>query len=544
MNKLIAIYLRLSRDDDDNDDESNSISSQRSIIKNHISSDDELRDKPVMEFKDDGYSGTNLERPGVKHLLDAVRRGEISCVIVKDLSRFGRNYLEVSKLIELVFPYLGVRFIAINDRYDSNNHIGTTADVDVAFRNLINALYSRDISKKVKTAKRTKALKGMNINAFALYGYKKSAEDKHRLEIDEPAAEVVKRIFSLYCEGQRPTQIARVLNADGVLTPSEYKKKNGSNLKVRSTTGALWSNSTVNRILLNEQYLGTYIFNKVETGEIGSRKVIHKPKEEWTKVPNAHPAIITDEIWNTVHQEKSLADISSHKKPNHGRMLYKKVLCGYCGHIMRYRQYANKRLNKVYKYYCCETPRYSDEFGCTSKAYNSQAIEDAVKDAVKKQLAFMLNIGKMYRDGKKAIKKKSEEVEESANLIDIEIERLTILKQQIYERYKLGKINEEEHMRQREEVVANINIKKLERTALISDNQKQNETINNAHQFFIQFEEYKDITDPTDKLVNSMVEAVYVFDVNRLEIKFIFSDEIIKMESELKSLMKVKEFKD
>ena len=158
MNQYIADYLRLSLDDEGLG-ESNSISSQRQIILDYISSVPELAGMQVKEFVDDGYTGTNFNRPGIKRLLDAVRRGEVSCIIVKDLSRFGRKYLEVSKYIEQLFPYIGVRFIAVNDHYDSNNHKGTTAEIDVAVRNMINAMYSKDVQKKQKARNEPKLVR-------------------------------------------------------------------------------------------------------------------------------------------------------------------------------------------------------------------------------------------------------------------------------------------------------------------------------------------------------------------------------------------------
>jgi len=538
MIKIVAIYLRLSKDDCDKDDESNSISNQRSIIKKFISNDTELCGMTLTEFSDDGFTGTNFERPGVKRLLESVRKGEISCVLVKDFSRFGRNYLEVSKLIDLVFPYLDVRFVAVTDRYDSNNHKGTTADFDVAFRNLTNALYSRDISVKVKSAKRAKALKGMNINPFAPYGYKKSEADKHRLEIDEPAAEVIRRIFDMYSKGQKVIQIARVLNEESVLTPNEYKKKNGSNIKINSITGSLWTNYAIYKIINNEQYLGVCICNKKEKTAVGSKKTKSLPKEKWIQIQNAHPAIISKEIWDAVHSKKATVNFQNRKKPDSDKILFRRVICGYCGHVMKHKCYMSKRSNEEYRYFTCTTSGLTDNYNCSGKHFIAQTLEDAVKDAVKTRLLYLINLKKLCRAGEKSINKRTEVANKKVNLIDIEIDRLEANKLLIYDSHKRGSISVDIYLKKREEILASIKVKRLERTAVLSDSQQQNEMTNTAYQHLFKYEDYENDTDPSDKLVNLMVEAVYVFDSDRIEIKFKFADELNEIENQIKKLIR------
>jgi len=533
MNKILAMYLRVSKDDDDRDNESNSIFNQRSIIRSFISNDAELCNMAFTEFVDDGFTGTNFERPGVKRLLELVRNEKIRCIIVKDFSRFGRNYLEVSKFIDLVFPHLDVRFVAVNDLYDSNNHKGTAADVDVALRNLTNALYSRDISVKVKSAKRSKALKGMNINPFVPYGYKKSEADKHRLEIDEPAAEVVRRIFDLYSKGHKAIQIARILNEEDILTPNKYKKNNGSNIKINSITGSLWTNYAIYNIINNEQYLGIYVTNKKEVTAVGSKKSTSLPKEKWTKVPNAHPAIISEEIWDAVHSKKAKVNFQNRKKPDTDKMLYRRVICGYCGHVMKHKHYTHKRSNKKYNYFTCATSGFTDNFSCSSKHFIAQTLEDAVKDAVKTRLIYLLNLNKLCRDVKNVAAKRTETVNDKARQIEVEIDRLEANKLLIYDSHKLGNISVDVYLKKREEILTSIEAKKLERTAVLSDSQQQNEITNTAHQHLFQFEDYKHDTDICNKLVNLMVEAVYVFDSDRIEIKFTYADEFNEIENQI-----------
>jgi len=199
--KILAEYIRLSQEDE-NQGESNSIRNQRELLNAFVESSPDLSQYEVVEFCDDGYSGTNFDRPGVKSLLDEVRAGNIQCIIVKDLSRFGRNYIDIGDYLEQIFPFLGVRFISVNDHFDSNDFDGTTGGLDVGFRNLIYSLYSKDLSQKVRSAKKTRMEKGEFIGSHAPYGYAKSSENRKKLVVDEKAAAVVRRIFAMANEGK------------------------------------------------------------------------------------------------------------------------------------------------------------------------------------------------------------------------------------------------------------------------------------------------------------------------------------------------------
>ena len=227
MKKCIGIYLRLSLEDVDKrtnkaKDESNSIAAQRQLIQRHIEQNPYLCNLPQMEFCDDGFSGTNFERPDFQRMIDLIRAGEIHIVIVKDLSRFGRDYLEVGDYLEHIFPFLGVRMISINDHYDSEKYQGNTAGMDIAFRNLIYDYYSKDLSKKVKSAMRTKQRNGGYITCCT-YGYKVSPKNKHQMVIDPETAPIVRKIFTDVIGGKSTSQVARELNAEGIPTPQQYK---------------------------------------------------------------------------------------------------------------------------------------------------------------------------------------------------------------------------------------------------------------------------------------------------------------------------------
>ena len=293
----VAIYLRLSQEDGDislsDKNESNSISTQRDLILNYLTQHPEL--EYTAEFSDDGFTGTNFDRPGFEQMMAAVREKRVDCIVVKDLSRFGRDYIESGKYIQKIFPMLGVRFIAINDGYDSADTTSQANDFVLPFKNLINDSYCRDISIKSRTNLEVKRRNGEFVNNFAVYGYKRSPSDKHKLVVDEPAAIIVRNIFNWKQEGWNAQRIADYLNKSGVLSPMEYKKMCGFNYRTgfKTRSKAKWSAVAVLRILKNAVYTGVLEQGKTTTPNYKVKVKLYKDKSEWARVENAHEAIIT-----------------------------------------------------------------------------------------------------------------------------------------------------------------------------------------------------------------------------------------------------------
>ena len=250
MTGAIALYMRISNEDAGGG-ESNSIGNQRDLLRQFVRNRREFDGCTVMEFLDDGYTGMNFDRPGVQKML-SMAGNPIRCIIVKDFSRFGRNLVDVGDYLDQIFPFLGVRFIAVNENYDSQESIGSPVSLDVSLKAMIYEMYSRDISEKVRCVQREKMKKGEYLCAIAFYGYKRSETKKNRLEIDGPAAETVRRIFRMAAEGTKPTQIASVLNAEHIPAPLAYRRENHTDgmrgWKVAGDT-AYWSRENVRRII-------------------------------------------------------------------------------------------------------------------------------------------------------------------------------------------------------------------------------------------------------------------------------------------------------
>lgn len=272
--RKLAFYIRLSDADEEvkagTKDESNSITGQRKLLYSYIKGKEEFAGFEILEYFDDGYSGTMFNnRAEFQRLIQDAESEKFECIIVKDFSRFGRDYLEVGNYMEFVFPAMGIRFISVNDNYDSDRNFGVTGGMDVAYKNLIYQLYSMDLSRKVKSARRTRNLSGEYTAAFACYGYKKDPDDKHKLIIDEEAAKVVVEIFSLIIAGYNASEAARILNERKIPTRLQTQWKNGTKyVPVHNKGDYMWDNSEVVWIIQNEQYKGIMIQNKLALEKI------------------------------------------------------------------------------------------------------------------------------------------------------------------------------------------------------------------------------------------------------------------------------------
>lgn len=284
----VVMYLRISNEDADMREtgktESNSIAHQRWMLTDFIRNHPDLRDAELDELCDDGWSGKNFERPGMIELLEQVKRGKVQCIVVKDFSRFGRDYLTVGNYISRVFPFMGVRFISVNDNFDSTRP-GDIDSLDTSFKTLIYDLYSRELSQKVKAARKQRAEQGLFLSPFAPYGYVKDEKDKNRLVIDEPAAEVVRRIFQMTLDGCKSSQIAAALNREGIMTPMRYKHNMGIDRKWPCICeDNFWTDGSIGKILRDERYIGTVIFGKRLRVQIGHWDTIVHQMIECVKV--------------------------------------------------------------------------------------------------------------------------------------------------------------------------------------------------------------------------------------------------------------------
>ncbi len=412
----VAVYLRLSRDDIDSSTkaESNSISSQREMIRSYVREHEDMELFDI--YVDDGYSGANFDRPEFKRMMADIEAGNVNCVIVKDLSRLGRDYIEAGRLIQKTFPAFHVRFIALTDNFDSQTADNSTKALVVPVKNFINDSYCRDISQKVKSSQRTKREQGKFIGAFAVYGYRKSEEDKNKLCPDEYAAQIVRNIFAWKLDGMSAQAIALRLDGLGVLSPLEYKKSLGEHYSTsfRTNITAKWSAVAVNRILTNEVYTGVMVQGKSGKVNHKVKKTVEKPKEEWVRVEGTHEAIIAREDFEIV-QELLKVDTRAKADGTCSHLFSGLLFCGDCKESMYRRVNRYKGVSKVY--FICPTRNRGQ--GCTRHSIPEEELKEIVFQTLQTHIAVFLDMCSQLEH----IRKMEVDFEEVARF-DKEIERL------------------------------------------------------------------------------------------------------------------------
>lgn len=523
---LCGGYLRLSKEDDDiaksETLQSNSIENQKEYIEDYLQSKPEIR---VVDFYiDDGYSGVNFDRPDFQRMLQDIKDKKINCVIVKDLSRLGRNYIEVGKYIERLFPFLGVRFIAINDNFDSADDAALSNNIIVPFKNLINDAYCRDISIKIRSHLEVKRKRGEFIGAFPVYGYMRG-EDKNKLIVDPCAAEIVKEIFAMKMEGMSQQAIADELNRLGVLSPAEYKKEQGSGYKTvfQTHSRAKWTAVAVLRVLTNEVYMGTLIQGKESTPNYKVRVREKKPKEEWIRVENAHEAIIsrTDfELISDILQKDTRVSTGKSAVSVYSGYL----VCADCGCSMVRKKVRSGSLE--YVYYVCSGNK-KDKDICSSHRISENTLNMAITKTLQlhlKQLGDLQESIRYIRETSGNSNKIKKLVLQSEKRKE-DIEKYNRLKLECYEDYKKELITQDEYMLFKKEL--DNRIEEIQR-AITELGKKKRMLLDGGYEKESLLEKF--LTSKEIELKRSIlvrfISRIYVYEDHRIEIIFRYQDEI------------------
>lgn len=437
MNKNItfytALYLRLSREDGDKE-ESDSVSNQKKLLTEYIEGREEFILYDI--YTDDGFSGTNFERPEFKRMLRDIETGKINCVIVKDLSRFGRDYIETGRYLERCFPQAGVRFIALSDGIDSMKQ---AYDMLLPIKNIFNEQYARDISRKIQATVKTKQHAGEFIGSFASYGYKKSPEDKNKLIIDAYPASVVRRIFAMYISGIGKQKIARILTREGVLCPSAYKELNGAHYKNGNRT-AYWTYSTINSILHKEIYIGNMVQGTKHQVMRGRQNRVNR--EDWIVVENTHEPIIDMETWNKAQQLLTRRTREVNLTTNQN-IFAGFIRCGDCDAAMAKVTWSRADGTKTRSFYCGTYKRYGNKY-CTPHTMPEAVMEHIVLEDLKK---IVQSIKDLETLAKKKGRRHSGEIPQSQiDTIKGELEKIRKWKQSAYEDWKENLLTKEEFL--------------------------------------------------------------------------------------------------
>lgn len=516
---VIAKYLRLSAEDMEKRNfgkaESDSIGNQRNLIEEFISRKPEFAGADILEFCDDGWSGKNFERPAVTKMLEQVKCGRINCIIVKDLSRFGRDYLTVGNYISRVFPFLGVRFIAINDGLDSV-HTMAVDSLETSFKTLLYDLYSRDLSHKVRSAKQFKAKRGDFLSPFAPYGYVKAADNKNRLVPDPEAAQVVHRIFQMAADGIRPVQIAWTLNAGQVLTPMQYRRAAECSRSEWPSVSRdnFWTDDTVVKILRDQRYTGMLVYGKRTRDEVGKNHVVSARRKDWIVAENTHQEIVSKEEFGLAQEQ--LREYTEHHTVASGRkgtMLYKKVRCGICGHVM-------KRVNAKQPYYRCSTPRLTDAYSCTEDHILESDLTETVLTELRMQALYAIETSHIWEEKQQNQKndasvtaKKLASLKESRAKLESSIQGL-------YEKFAFGELDKDGYLKAKNEAVkkrdaVSLQIEQLEAKL---KNLNMDGTLEN---------QYAEIGELAAKIAADVLEAVVVYPGYGIHIIWDYREDLI-----------------
>lgn len=420
----IAAYIRLSKEDE-NKGESESITNQKELIKEYV---EKTKIGKCKYFIDDGYSGGNFERPRFKEMIKEIEKGKIKTVITKDTSRLGRDFIETSQYMFKYFPEHNVRYIALLENFDTANPNGV--EDMIPFQTIINDWYLKDISKKIKSVRQNKMRQGLYMGSTVAYGYKRNNDNNCKLEIDEYASQIVKRIFKLRLDGLSPTMIARKLSEEKIEPPSIYSGKN-----IRKTyTTYLWGVSTIRHILGNEIYIGNLVQRKFDKINYKSKKKIKLSKEKWIIEENCVKPIISKEEFEKVQQMQKMNIGVGNKKYNY--LLKGLVVCGDCGSTMTVRKRKIKTKSKgdrVENYYCCTNNiRYRNGV-CSLHYYNEQKLNEIIIECLKEYLKKYADKNKM-RDIIKNIKVEDREdcLEKEIQVYERKVDKLKVALKKLY----------------------------------------------------------------------------------------------------------------
>lgn len=524
-----GLYLRLSVEDG-NKDISNSIVSQRELLEEFLSKNEDI--DIFKYYIDDGYSGTDFERPAFKQMFEDMQARKINTVIVKDLSRLGRNYLEAGNYIEQIFPLFNIRFISVTDNIDSFLNPKSISNVNLPLKNLMNEEYCRDISNKIRSALNTMKKNGQYISGNAPYGYIKDPEDKHHLVIDIESAKVVKLIFNLCLSGLGTTNIAKELNNRNIVNPSTYRKMKKDNKEIEDKIDTLWTSSMVSKILYNQIYCGDMVQGKTEIMSYKIHKKVKIPEEKWQIVENTHEPIIDRETFEKVKQARSRRKYNWNRNKTNASVFAGHLKCADCQKNMMKIVISSKKVSgetiREYAYVCPTYSKKSKEL-CSRHYIKENDLRIAIKRSIKYHIDLLTNFEEILNKSKGNIfeDKKIISLMNSIKKFETEQECLKKRKQKIYEDWKMDKIDEEQYYEYTQDYIEereNIESQIKQTKELVTEIRKNNEKANN-NLWAEKLGQFRDISVLTKNMLDELIDDIYVYEDRRIKINFKYRDE-------------------
>jgi len=517
-----ALYVRLSREDGDKL-ESESIGSQKLLLADFILRHPEIN--IYSTYMDDGYTGTNFERPAFQSLMDDIRAAKVNCIIVKDLSRFGRNYVESGKYLETIFPLLKIRFISVNDNIDSFENPSSMNNVIIPFKNVMNDEYCRDISTKVRSSLTIKRKRGQFIGSFAPYGYMKDPKDHNKLIIDGEAAEFVRMIFKMFIEGKSINGIGRTLNDMRILSIAEYKKSKGYNYRPsgRTETTGYWSDFSVRRILTNRVYIGDLIQKKTEIVSYKVQVCRSVKNSEQIVVENTHEPIISREIFDKV---QSLLERDTRTSPNKRELalLAGFIKCADCRRAMQKKQISQPY--KLYHYYVCSTYRKMTHHQCTKHTIRSDVLEKTIFAVIQKYIEMAVDMDVLIEQINNSPNRNTSlgRLKQAINSNEIERGKVNRILMDLYPDYKNGLLNKDQYLALKEKYDAQISNIDSTLVKLKEELEKEKNGVDGTNAFILNFKKYRNIELLTRDILIELVNNIYVHEGGGIDIEFKFSD--------------------
>ena len=448
-----AGYIRLSVEDSGKTD-GYSLENQEKLVKDFIAEQQDMRLYRL--YIDNGATGTVFERPAFDEMMQDMKDGKINCIVVKDLSRLGRNYLEAGNYLEQIFPFFRVRFISITDGYDSNSPDVTDESLIIPLKNIINEGYAKDISLKITTSFESRKKQGQFMGRYPVYGYLKDPANKNHLIVNPETCGIVKRIFQMRNSGMALGAIASQLNAEGIPSPARYLWIKGLSKEERHQD-SYWDRINVKRLLTNKMYLGILVYGKERSSFAKGIKRQRVPESEWKYVPNAHEAIIDQELFDSVQKKLedtkqnflNMTGINEDYRPEN--LFRGRIHCSDCGGAMKMSKFVNTRkdgsIDRYAVYECCRRKKLYD-LSCPQRSIRKAVVDKTVEEAIRFHIRTFLDteqiIAKLNRSpkGRAAASDIQNHIREKQRRIS-KIERLST---GIYEDYREGILNEEEYL--------------------------------------------------------------------------------------------------
>ena len=535
-----AAYIRLSIEDSGKPG-SDTIEGQKDLLLAYIERQADLR--LVEVYCDNGRTGTNFNRPDFERMMEDVRRGRINCIVVKDLSRFGRNYHETSNYLLRIFPFLGVRFVAVNDYFDTETAVETERGLVMPLKNIINDTYSRDISRKISSAIETKERRGEVIGVYAPYGYSKSDDDRHKLVPNPETAPIIREIFTLRLQGLGYTGIARLLNGRGVPSPGAYLYQCGIS-KQEKYRDAIWAAWNIKEILRDEVYLGHLIQGKrTNVAYKQARKERSAPSDEWRVFRNSHEPLIDEDTFAAAQRitaenrrtyEESLGKADDLKIPS---LFRGRVFCGDCGKALVRRHVYNRRQDgRIYYYnYLCVTS-VKKAGACTPKNLKESKLLEVLESTIRCHLDAVAELEQKVLqvwDEKTAARRMSLERQMAEE--ERYLSRNMTLLEGLYAQLVEGVIEREEYLSMKEHYQAEY-LKAKERYDALNGEARELLDCGPANPMFAACRPFYQSETLTEDLIQALITKITVYDGNRLDIQLVYQDEFLKVASFLEGV--------